>query len=110
MVPEDECEAQLPSLDGTTTVHVPAGVQSGEVIKLKGKGIASLEGYGKGHQLVRVVVETPRKVSGKARNLFEQLRELDGHKSIHPARQGFLDKIQEFLSGLGSRGREDGQS
>lgn len=100
----------VPVLGGKTTVSVPSGAQSGDIIKLKGKGIPSLEGYGKGHQLVRIVVETPRKVSSKAKKLFEELRDLDGHKSSHPARQGFLEKIQDFLTGRGSRGGEDGSS
>ena len=97
----------VPSLNGDLQVSVPSGTQSGEVFRLKGKGLPSIEGRGCGHQLVRVVVETPKKVSGKAKGLFEELRELEGQKNSHPARQGFLEKIQDFLKGGSQRGRSD---
>ena len=98
----------VPSLGGKTTVSIPAGTQSGEVIRLKGKGLPSLEGYGRGHQLVRIVVETPRKLTAQAKKLLEQLRELDNQHNSHPAKSSFLEKIQDFLKGRAGRGREEG--
>jgi molecular chaperone DnaJ len=99
---------EVPSLDGKTALQVPAGTQSGEVLKLRGKGLPSLDGYGRGDQLVRIVVETPRKLSSKARKLFEEMRELEGQKNAHPARQGFLEKIRDYLRGRGGGSTTEG--
>src|SRR6516225_6916051 len=54
------CEIEVPTLEGKVNLKVPSGTQSGKVLRLKGKGIVDLHGYGRGDQLIRVVVETPR--------------------------------------------------
>ena len=91
--------ADEPAADLDVTVR--AGIQSGDIVTLKGKGLPSLEGYGRGHQLVRFNVETPRKLTPEARKLFEQLRELesDGQKASHPERQGFIERLYEKFTG-----------
>jgi len=108
-VPVTFCDAALgaslevPSLGGKVSVNVPAGIQSGDIVRLKGKGLPSLDGSRKGHQMVRVQIETPKKLSGKAKKLLEELRELEGDKKSHPVRHGFLDKLKDYWKGLGSR-------
>ena len=72
---------------------------------MKRKGLPALEGGARGDQLVRVIVETPGKLSSEARELFEQIRELN-QENEHPARQGFLDRIREYFKGK-SNGSED---
>ncbi len=54
------CELEVPTLEGKVKLKVPAGTQSGKVLKLAGKGIPQLQGYGRGDQLVVPRVETPR--------------------------------------------------
>ncbi len=90
-----------PTLSGkTTSVAIRSGTQSGEFITLKGKGLPNLDGFGRGDQLVRIVIETPRKLTSKAKKLFEEMRdsELDGHKS-YPTRQGFMERLYEKFTG-----------
>ena len=53
-------------------VKVPAGTQSATVFRLKGKGAPDVRGYGQGDHLVRVVIETPRKLTAKQRELLEE--------------------------------------
>ena len=53
-------EIEVPTLDGKVKLKIPAGTQSGKILRLKGKGIVDLHGYGRGDQLVKVIVETPR--------------------------------------------------
>ena len=77
-------------------MKIPAGTQSGNVFRLRGKGIADLRGGGRGDQLVRVTVETPRKLSDKQRELLEQFAELDG-ADVHPLSRGFFDKVKELF-------------
>ena len=92
---------EVPLLEGKTSVSVRPGMQSGEIITLKGKGLPSLQGFGRGSQFVKIVIETPRKLTGEARSAFEKLRELemDGQKGFHPARQGFLERLYEYFTG-----------
>ena len=69
-------EIEVPTLDGPATVKVPAGAQSGEVIKLKGKGVPHLgRPERRGDQLVTLRVKTPAKLSKHQRELLEQLRD-----------------------------------
>ena len=64
---------EVPSLRGTEEVKVSPGTQSDSIIKLSGKGIRSLHGHRRGDQLVRVHVSTPTKLSGREKELFEEL-------------------------------------
>lgn len=68
-------ELQMESVDGDYTLKVPAGIQPGEVIKVKGKGLPPRGGGRRGNVLVRVEVSVPKKLSGKERKLLEQLQE-----------------------------------
>ncbi len=68
---------EIPTLDGKAAVTVPAGIQSGTVLRLSKKGLKGLGGRGVGDLLVKVTVETPKKLSAEERRLIEQLRELD---------------------------------
>ena len=63
------------TLDGPVDLKIPAGIQSGEDIRLKGKGVVRLGSSGRGDHYVRVIVETPKSLSRKAKNLLQQLRD-----------------------------------
>lgn len=63
------------TLDGPVDLKVPASIQSGEEIRLKGKGIVRLGSSGRGDHYVRVIVETPKSPSRRAKDLLQQLRE-----------------------------------
>ena len=64
-------------IDGTARVKVQAGVQSGQALRLRGKGMPRLRETGRGDQIVRVLVWTPTKLSNRETELFEQLREVE---------------------------------
>lgn len=66
-------EIEAPVLGGTVRVKVPATTQTGEVLRLKGKGIQELGGKRRGDQLLHVRVTTPRKLTKEQRRLFEEL-------------------------------------
>lgn len=68
-------EISVPTLDGTASLKVPEGTQTGAVFRLKGKGIPHLHGYGVGDQHVQVKVETPTRLTEKQKDL---LRQFDG--------------------------------
>ena len=103
-VPVTFCDAALgaeltvPTLEGEEKLVIKPGTQSGEVLRIKRRGLPDIEGRGRGHQLVRIIVETPRKLSGETKELYKQIRELNSENE-HPARQSFLDRIKDYLKG-----------
>ncbi|HVA81753.1 MAG TPA: molecular chaperone DnaJ [Candidatus Binataceae bacterium] len=90
-------EIDVPTLEGKVKLKIPAGTQSGKVLRLKGKGIVDLHGYGHGDQLIRVVVETPRSLTTRQRELLEEFAKLDGKAVNHPLSKGFVDKLKEMF-------------
>ena len=69
-------EVDIPGIDGhDQPLNVPAGTQHGHEFRLRGQGVPHLRGRGRGDLRVHVVVETPTKLTGRQRELFEQLAE-----------------------------------
>ncbi len=63
----------VPTLDGKVLMKVPPGTPSGKIFRLRGKGIPVYGGYGKGDQLVTVVVEVPQEITQRQRKLITEL-------------------------------------
>ncbi|HYJ79547.1 MAG TPA: DnaJ C-terminal domain-containing protein, partial [Longimicrobiaceae bacterium] len=89
-------EVEIPTVYGDEKVRVPAGVQSGDVLTLRGKGLPHLGGGGRGDQHVHVLVWTPTELSPEQAELFRQLSEMEG--PVPDARQGrgggFWDRLK----------------
>ena len=66
-------EVDVPSLDGSISLRIPSGTQSGKVFRIKGKGVPNVNGRGKGDLLIEVRLVTPQRLDGKQRRLFEEL-------------------------------------
>jgi molecular chaperone DnaJ len=91
------CEVEVPTLDGKVAMKIPEGTQSGKVYRLRGKGIPSLQGYGRGDQLVVIRVETPTNLNKRQKELLEEFAKI-GNEDVHPLKKGFLDKVMDILS------------
>jgi molecular chaperone DnaJ len=89
-------ELEVPTPHGKVKMKIPSGTQSGHVFRLKGKGVPDVRGYGQGDALVRVVVETPKKLTARQRELLEEFARLSGEE-VHPLSKGFLDKVKEMF-------------
>lgn len=89
---------EVPTLRGKAEVNIPAGTHSGELLRLRGQGLPSLEGRRMGSLIVRVIVETPKKLTPKMQELFEELRDLESGASL-PGREGFFERIKKYLKG-----------
>ena len=89
-------EVEVPTLDGKVSVKIPGGTQSGKKMRLKGKGIQRLGGYGNGDQIMHIHVETPHSVNKEQEELFKKLAELNNEKS-HPMSRGFFDKVKDLF-------------
>ena len=64
-------EILVPTLDGKVSYPIHEGTQTGDVFKLKGRGIEKLNGYGRGDQFVKVTVEVPRNLSKHQKELLK---------------------------------------
>lgn len=72
---------EVPTLEGKVRYDVPAGTQPGTVFKLKGRGIQSLNGRGKGDQLVRLVVDVPKNLTSRQKELLREFEKESGSKA-----------------------------
>jgi molecular chaperone DnaJ len=70
-------KVEVPTVLGTASVEVPAGTQSGTMIRLRGKGLPRLQAAGQGDQLVRITVWVPTRVDGEQEQLIRRLREVE---------------------------------
>ncbi len=95
-------EIKVPTLDGETALKIPPGTQSGEVFRLRGKGIPHLHGSGRGDEQVTVNVEVPSRLNKKQKELLRQFEESYSDRN-RPLHKGFLEKFQDFLDKLASR-------
>jgi len=64
------------TIDGSVTMKVPAGTQSGELFRIRDKGVPALRGSSRGDHLVKIIVDIPKKLSREQKNLIEDLRNL----------------------------------
>lgn len=88
-------EMEVPTLSGKVALKIPAGTQSGVKMRLKGKGIQRLGGYGLGDQIVTVHVETPTKLTSEQKELFQRLTDVD--ENSNPMSRGFFDKVKDLF-------------
>ncbi len=84
-------EIEVPTLKGKATLKIPSGTQTNTVMRMKGKGLPNIDGYGKGNQNVKVIVETPSKLSKKQKELISELGKSMGEK-VMPSKS-LLEKI-----------------
>ncbi len=79
-------------------IPIDAGTQSGKILRLRGKGIKDVNGYGAGDQLIHINVYTPTKVSAEEKKTLEQLR---GSANFQPEnkkeKKGFIHRMKEFF-------------
>jgi molecular chaperone DnaJ len=89
-------EIEVPILGGITELKIPTGTQSGKVFRLHGKGLPHLNGYGRGDQLVRVLVITPTKLSSEEKELLKKLGLLQKSKPMN-VDKSFFEKLRQTL-------------
>lgn len=86
----------VPTLAGKVSMSIPAGTQTGKTFRLNDKGFPALGGRRHGDQLVRVVVETPIKLSERQVELLTEFAEESGEE-VHPDRAGFFDRMKKLF-------------
>ena len=89
-------EVPVPTLEGKAHVKIPAGTQSGQMFKLRGKGIINVNARDRGDLLARVIVEVPTKLNSEQRQKLEEFSNLCGEENT-PMRKTFFDRAKEFF-------------
>jgi len=89
---------EVPTIDGKVKIKIDPGTQSGKILRLRGKGIKNIEGYGQGDQLVHVNVWTPKKLSAEEKQTLEELRESPNFQP-DPSKsdKSFFERMREFF-------------
>jgi molecular chaperone DnaJ len=91
-------QVEVPTLKGPEKMDIPAGTQHGEVFKLKGKGLPDVRSHRMGDELVQVLVEIPKKLNEKQKQLLKEFATTEDGNSL-PQRKGFLDKLKDVFQG-----------
>jgi molecular chaperone DnaJ len=89
-------KAEVPTLEGPETVDVKAGTQSGDLVRLRGRGLPRLGGGPRGDVVARIFVEVPTKLNAEQRDLLERFAHISGDE-VSPRRRGFLDKLRDLF-------------
>lgn len=93
-------EIEIPTLDGSAKIKVPAETQSGKVFRLRGKGIKGVRSHTNGDLLCHVVIETPVNLTERQKELlreFESVTQKDRERH-NPRAKSWMDKVKEFFA------------
>lgn len=91
-------EIEVPTLKSKEKITIKAGTQSHELIRLPGKGLPNVRGYGIGDEIIQVVVETPKKLTKKQEELLREFAETE-HKHVLPQKTSFIEKLKRYFEG-----------
>ena len=91
--------AEVPLLGGKAKIKVDAGTQSGKIVRLRGKGLPSVDSYGNGDLLINLNVWTPKKLSKSETKALEELRDSANFQpEPDHGERGFFDKVRDMFS------------
>ena len=90
---------EIDTVTGKVRIKIEPGVQSGKILRLRGKGIPSINGYGKGDLLVHINVWTPKTLNKQQKEFFEKMRD-DEHFTPKPEStdKSFFEKVKDIFS------------
>ncbi len=93
------CEVEVPTISGRAKVKIPAGTQSGKILRLKGKGFPEVQGYARGDQMIYVNVWTPQHFSNDEKVMLEKLNNSENFKPKPDKRdKSFFERVKEAFS------------
>ena len=89
-------DVDVPTLEGKANVKVPAGTQSGQMFRLRGKGVINVNGRDRGDLMARLIVEVPSRLNGEQRQKLEEFALLCGEENT-PMHKSFFERAKEFF-------------
>jgi len=69
-------EIEVPTLNGKKNLNIPKGIESGEILKIKEEGFPKIRGYGRGDQIVQIIVKTPKNLTKKQEEILKEFEAL----------------------------------
>ncbi len=90
---------EIPTVNGTVKITIDNGTQPGKILRLKNKGLPSIQGYGRGDQLIHINVWVPKTLSSEEKKTIEALKDSDNFLP-NPGKsdKGFFDRVKEMFS------------
>jgi len=92
-------ELEVPTLRGRASLRIPRGTQSGKVLRLAAEGFPMITGRGRGDQLVRIVIETPKRLTPRQEQLLREFAETED-QNVSPRRKSFFERVKRYFEGL----------
>lgn len=91
--------AEIPTLDGKVRVSIDKGTQSGKILRLRRKGLPSIEGYSTGDLLIKINIFIPKEISKEEEKIIENLGKSSNFDTAHVEREeGFFQKVRNFFT------------
>ncbi len=91
-------DVEIPTVGSKVKIVIKAGTQSGEILRLKGKGLKELNSYGVGDQLVHVSLYTPTNLSSEDRAILEKMRDMPSFQpKLDKNEKGIFDRMKDFF-------------
>ncbi|GAB6049431.1 molecular chaperone DnaJ [Hydrogenophilus islandicus] len=93
-------EIEIPTLDGSARLRIPPETQTGQVFRLRGKGIRNVRHHGYGDLYCHVVVETPVNLTERQKELLREFEAIgrEHHEKQQPKSKSWLDRVREFFT------------
>ena len=89
---------EIPTISGKAKIKVEPGTQSGKMLRLKGKGLPQLQGYGTGDLFVHINIWTPTRVSKEEKELLEKLQNSENFQpKLDGSEKGFFQKVKDMF-------------
>ena len=88
---------EIPTIEGKVKVKIEAGTQPGKILRLRGKGLPDVNGYGKGDLLAKVNVWIPKNLSKDEKKLVEKVKEAEGFKPGSGDKKSIFSKMKDFF-------------
>ena len=89
---------EVTTINGKAKIKIEKGIQSGKVLRLKGKGLPSLNGYGQGDLMIHINVWTPQNLSKNEKSFFEDSKKSENFKPKPSENEkSFFDKVKEMF-------------
>ncbi len=90
------CEIEIPTIDGKVMQKIPEGTQHGTKFRLRDKGIPSIRNGARGDQYVRIIVEIPKNLTARQREILEEFAKESNEKNYNQ-RKKFTDRIKDYF-------------
>jgi len=92
-------QVEIPTVEGKARIKIDAGTQGGKVLRLKGKGLPQINGYGRGDLLINISIWTPKNLTAEEKTILEKLKESENFKP-NPGKndKNFFDRMKEYFN------------